>query len=1095
MGTNEINAWRMEKPSEQNQVPSLPSQPLTKMVQPDGSVNHGTLSSERIGQAFEKHQQNIDATKEQVEQQIDDKDTPPELKKWLILAQNSYNEGIQQVMHKTEPEIHTMSQSIDNYSVVVKHKAMLEKEREAMIQQLQAETNPQKKAELKKELLNTLLADLDNDGRAENSSKNKYENFIAKLWRRFTQTEGKADGDNNNVAEIGLKTLFKEAPNALSNFAQKHNIDINTLISDSGNINQEGINKFQNALQTEVDALATIQQALTGTSNQAVDVVTVLMGQDAINKYVQGLLQHQEELAQLMDTVDPKTKETGFEKLAKALINVGITIALPWTYVRYQTAEMHTPNGLVKIDPNDVSQLGQAISWKKTPEMTLVGKGKEKNVKVALDFLSARLEWNFNDQEEWMKGEIAKIVNTAKEYQEKFDANNQLPKNEVEWFIKKMNLDPTLAQAFRQSPTRDNFNRFVDTIAHQKMIEIAQASGWEFKGVEWVLNPLGLSVGLGASAQKLSVHYRWSDAKTMNALFVENPELRQQWQELMTFVENPKDPNNPEKSREFTYSFQKLDGVKEFLDQFARKNNLTLIDAGDSYKIISEKVFHIERKAKIVRGETKIDFIARVMPKADIKTTKSQLYTIDGATMEKSNFISTIERAKEEWLKFLSFYVASYNRTSQAFDGMIVNISNGDYDTAYKKLQSFTKPGSGFGTIDMKNMQKILQAVQTPEGNMDKNKMLALLTYTYGARGVKDKMDKVSAKEYAKSRESRVLTNEHTALTEWIKRMKVEGELWFSIDEYIKNDEQFRKIDHIPQEASLHAPDQRVAVAVVATPNQKGTDRVDNYPMSMSVSNKAVDLTDNSIKKWLIKANIKMIEEELWRLNDFLKQRNKGPVTLTQYTEMLLSKDTSKLGIPTLSFNHEPKFLETRAMVNENICNNLTFIMALPDFKIASEQGEKSVTEVQSISPKSSNTVTFGSNAAAITSTTIGGWWSTSLKKEAPKKEEPKKTPDNPPKTTPPPQTPPPSGDVPNTYTPPPPNVDVPKIEVQPPPTLPDTTSITAVVENVATPISGAPLNSWANLVENVTPHIPSVMKEVADAPKNVGQWFENLFN
>lgn len=99
------------------------------------------------------------------------------------------------------------------------------------------------------------------------------------------------------------------------------------------------------------------------------------------------------------------------------------------------------------------------------------------------------------------------------------------------------------------------------------------------------------------------------------------------------------------------------------------------------------------------------------------------------------------------------------------------------------------------------------------------------------------------------------------------------------------------------------------------------------YPGSLRVSEYVKDLLDPAIKEKMISANDSMVMEELNRLNDFLKKNGKPAVDKTQYMDAVISGDASKLGIDGLKFGKAPKFLETRAMVNGNICNNLTFMV------------------------------------------------------------------------------------------------------------------------------------------------------------------------
>lgn len=212
--------------------------------------------------------------------------------------------------------------------------------------------------------------------------------------------------------------------------------------------------------------------------------------------------------------------------------------------------------------------------------------------------------------------------------------------------------------------------------------------------------------------------------------------------------------------------------------------------------------------------------------------------------------------------------------------------------------------------------------------------MLALLTYTYGARNVATMQRDITQKEFNDSR-TKTLQNEVNAVNKWVG--KETGLSAATLDEGFSDKE-----SHSATNASDHLPGQRLAVAVVATPVQyydKGRPdpnhhRVDMFPSSIQVSGHTKELTNNAIKEKMISANDAMVNEELTRLNEFLRKNGAAQVDNEKFVEALKTGDVSVLDVEGLKFSEPPKFLETRAMVNGNICNNLTYMIGMPNFAI-----------------------------------------------------------------------------------------------------------------------------------------------------------------
>lgn len=60
----------------------------------------------------------------------------------------------------------------------------------------------------------------------------------------------------------------------------------------------------------------------------------------------------------------------------------------------------------------------------------------------------------------------------------------------VKKFISEFNIQEPLKSAFEQNPSKDRFSHMADMLVYNKMVDIAQRSGWKPKGIEAVASIL-----------------------------------------------------------------------------------------------------------------------------------------------------------------------------------------------------------------------------------------------------------------------------------------------------------------------------------------------------------------------------------------------------------------------------------------------------------------------------------------------------------------------------------------------------------------------------------------------------------------------------
>lgn len=94
-------------------------------------------------------------------------------------------------------------------------------------------------------------------------------------------------------------------------------------------------------------------------------------------------------------------------KILETAMKVGVTLAIPGAYVRYQESDIKGMQNVLQVKDESFPQ--------KLAKLATIGDGQKTNLKVRPDFLSLRLEANFNDQAEGMKGEVSKTIAKIKE--------------------------------------------------------------------------------------------------------------------------------------------------------------------------------------------------------------------------------------------------------------------------------------------------------------------------------------------------------------------------------------------------------------------------------------------------------------------------------------------------------------------------------------------------------------------------------------------------------------------------------------------------------------------------------------------------------
>lgn len=138
------------------------------------------------------------------------------------------------------------------------------------------------------------------------------------------------------VGELQLYNIFQAYPKLFQSFAESVGKDAT-------------VKDIQDAILAQTNALSTLQQALTGTPNNAsVDVITVLSGKQAVSDYVAKLVAQHDNLPN--DKVIGKTDLNMLEKAVSTLLSIGVSVAtLGKVYVRYEKRDLIEKNPLALV--------------------------------------------------------------------------------------------------------------------------------------------------------------------------------------------------------------------------------------------------------------------------------------------------------------------------------------------------------------------------------------------------------------------------------------------------------------------------------------------------------------------------------------------------------------------------------------------------------------------------------------------------------------------------------------------------------------------------------------------------------------------------
>lgn len=155
------------------------------------------------------------------------------------------------------------------------------------------------------------------------------------------------------------------------------------------------------------------------------------------------------------------------------------------------------------------------------------------------------------------------------------------------------------------------------------------------------------------------------------------------------------------------------------------------------------------------------------------------------------------------------------------------------------------------------------------------------------------------------------------------------------------NETPFLNKTHTATPAANMFPGQRIATSIVASPaNSKKVAwdpvrRLDNFDAALTISNHTAEVTNINLKKALLeKAHSDRVNKEVESINAQLKLDPK--ITREQYIDILTGQKKPEEVHKGLKFQEgkNAKFLEVRAMVEGNICNNLGYMIVFPLFEI-----------------------------------------------------------------------------------------------------------------------------------------------------------------
>lgn len=564
-------------------------------------------------------------------------------------------------------------------------------------------------------------------------------------------------------------------------------------------------------------------------------------------------------------------------------------------------------------------------------------------------------------------------------------------------------VDPSLennqaVKTYLENKDKIPYQNLVDTLTYNKMISLGQEkAGWGFKGVQASLGVLGASAGI--VMQNVDIDYRGTDGKVRRKV-VEGIEQKAK----LATIEQKGDKN--------VYTLRNIDGLEA---------KIKSIDPSATFEKNGNNLVATTAKRLSVAGHLEVNNDGSET--IDYKITENTSSDTVAQNTDIKETLMTRELAGKE----VANRIYTLNRRDKGFDAILAQISDGYTDEAFAALTTNRK---------YEDIAKLV----TTDGKMDPAKMQELLTYTYGAKNVKNAAGNIDKSAYDASRSKVVLDAETKVIANAI-----------GVSGVAPNEAEFTGVDmHRAKSAADIYPGQALAMGVVATP-RGGTHRFDKFDSALQISQQTVLVDNVDMKKALLKQFDSRMQSELARINKALGLN----ISKEDYAAMVLGEKKPEEVNPKLKFQDgkKPQIFEARAMLNGNICNNLTYGIAFPGFTLDGK-GTANVIE---------GTIGAGSLMATYVNTEayVGG--KLNLKggdKEQPKQREEHNAPTKP--------TP---GREPLTPTP------------TPTPTTPNAANhVTQVTAGPAT--TNVPLNNAAQMVTGSTPVVPIAANNVT--PVNV---------
>lgn len=707
-------------------------------------------------------------------------------------------------------------------------------------------------------------------------------------------------GADGHKNEIGELQLYR----ILKNDQGRAMDFIRKNSNDGEQLTAAGVKRAQGIFIEKLNKLAEIQQLITGkVTNSSVDVPTVLAGNESL--YIQSLLEKQENL-QKQDTLTSEKKS----RLGELAMSLGIALTIPGGYTRVESRD---------ITPEDIE------AGKNRPLQMILGKGPMNFTGKVAGLLPQLIgQINVNDRETKILQESHNFMGQLK----------QIPSPAT--LVDFTEIDSNLAnnetvKFFLENQTKIPKENMVNVLGYNKALAMAKAEqGWESKGVEATLGIFG--IGVGATAQKIDINYRASDGAIRKAV-TNGVEVATSYAMNVDKLGDGR----------FSYTMKEVPGLWATLVRFDAEKGEYKENKDGTITFITEKVIDTRVSIEVLdNGDEKITYNFTENKNA-VSTTEP---VIKQTTSVDAKDVMTL---RENAGKTLANNIYSWNRRDSKFDKIIVDISNKNYEQAYAALKA------------NETYANVVKLAST-NGKMDVTKMDTILTYTYGAKNVKN-ASTIDAETYMKSRttsaeKGTVVKHEIAAMKE-IMGVDVQPN-----EEFFKE-----KTSHTKTSAASKFRGQHISMSVVATPaslgpnKTAGTDRVDHFNSAIEISEHITGFDNPELKAKLLDAYSSRITTEITRINDNLGIN----VSADDYKALILGTKKPEQVNKYLAFvtGQEPKFFEARAMASHNVCNNLTYGLAFPNFTL-NTPGEKKVMD-----PVTETRLESGSLVSAIEATEL----------------------------------------------------------------------------------------------------------------------------